>query len=104
MLSNKEVAAAIKAAKKSRLPICSMMTFDTASRSMMAITPADFTIFAVAQGADLIGARCGIGLESCCGTSPAHFAVKVSVLSDVAKRPFDPAAMTVALGTALRGD
>ena len=61
MSSNEEVAAAIEAAKTTGLPICSTMTFDTASRSMMGVTPADFASFAAGQGADFIGANCGIG-------------------------------------------
>ena len=61
MSSIEEVAAAIEAAKKTGLPICSTMTFDTASRSMMGVTPEDFASFAVAEGADFIGANCGIG-------------------------------------------
>ena len=61
MSSNEEVAAAIEAAKTTGLPICSTMTFDTASRSMMGVTPANFASFAAAEGADFIGANCGIG-------------------------------------------
>jgi 5-methyltetrahydrofolate--homocysteine methyltransferase len=37
------------------------MTFDTASRSMMGVMPADFADFATAAGASFIGANCGIG-------------------------------------------
>jgi len=162
MSSNEEVAAAIEAAKTTGLPICSTMTFDTASRSMMGVTPADFASFAAAQGADFIGANCGIGpaellhsvqgiltkandipvvakgncgipayvdgaihyhgtpelmaeyalfardagakiIGGCCGTSPAHVAAMVAALNGTAKRPFDPAAMTAALGTAWDG-
>ena len=162
MSSKEEVAAAIEGAKITGLPICSTMTFDTASRSMMGVTPADFASFAVAQGADFIGANCGIGpaellhsvqgiltqandipvvakgncgipayadgaihyhgtpelmaeyavfardagakiIGGCCGTSPAHVAAMVSALNGTAKRPFDPAAMTAALGTAWDG-
>ena len=61
MSSIEEIAAAIEGAKTTGLPICSTMTFDTASRSMMGVTPADFASFATAQGADFIGANCGIG-------------------------------------------
>ena len=162
MSSNEEVSAAIEAAKTTGLPICATMTFDTASRSMMGVTPAEFASFAVAQGADFIGANCGIGpaellhsvqgiltqaneipviakgncgipayvdgtihyhgtpelmaeyalfardagakiIGGCCGTSPAHVAAMVSALNGIAKQPFDPAAMTAALGTAWDG-
>ena len=61
MSSNEEVAAAIEAAKPTGLPICATMTFDTASRSMMGVMPADFADFAIASGANFIGANCGIG-------------------------------------------
>jgi 5-methyltetrahydrofolate--homocysteine methyltransferase len=162
MSSNEEVSAAIEAAKTTGLPICSTMTFDTASRSMMGVTPADFAGFAAEQGADFIGANCGIGpaellhsvqgiltqandipivakgncgipayidgaihyhgtpelmaeyalfardagakiIGGCCGATPTHVAAMVAALSGTAKRPFDPAAMTAALGTAWNG-
>ena len=61
MSSNEEVAAAIEAAKATGLPICATMTFDTASRSMMGVMPADFADFARGLGANFIGANCGIG-------------------------------------------
>ena len=61
MSSNDEVAAAIEAAKTTGLPICATMTFDTASRSMMGVLPADFANFATTSGASFIGANCGIG-------------------------------------------
>ena len=61
MSSQEEVAAAIEAAKTTGLPVCSTMTFDTAKRSMMGIKPHDFASFAIAQGADFVGANCGIG-------------------------------------------
>ena len=162
MSSNEEVAAAIEGAKPTGLPICSTMTFDTASRSMMGVTPADFASFAVAQGADFIGANCGIGpaellhsvgviltqandipvvakgncgipaylngtihyhgtpelmaeyalfardvgakiIGGCCGTSPVHVAAMVTALNGTAKRPFNPVAMTDAVGSAWDG-
>ncbi len=61
MSSNEEVAAAIEAVKPTGLLICATMTFDTASRSMMGVMPADFADFATAAGANFIGANCGIG-------------------------------------------
>ena len=61
MSSTEEVASAIEAAKATGLPICATMTFDTASRSMMGVMPADFAEFARGLGADFIGANCGIG-------------------------------------------
>jgi methionine synthase I (cobalamin-dependent) len=71
MSSIEETAAAIQAAKTTGLPICATMTFDTASRSMMGVMPADFAKFASVSGASFIGANCGIGpaelLHSVCG-------------------------------------
>jgi methionine synthase I (cobalamin-dependent) len=61
MSSNEEVAAAIEAAKATGLPICATMTFDTASRSMMGVMPAEFAEFAGGLGANFVGANCGIG-------------------------------------------
>ncbi len=61
MSSTEEVAAAIEAARKTGLPICATMTFDTATRSMMGVSPGDFAKYAVARGANFIGANCGIG-------------------------------------------
>ena len=61
MSSNEEVAAAIEGAKATGLPICATMTFDTASRSMMGIVPAEFAEFARGLGANFVGANCGIG-------------------------------------------
>lgn len=61
MSSNEEAAVAIEAAKTTGLPVCATMTFDTASRSMMGVMPADFAKFASISGADFIGANCGIG-------------------------------------------
>ena len=61
MSSNEEVAAAIEAAKTTGLPICATMTFDTASRSMMGVMPAEFAEFARGLGANFVGANCGIG-------------------------------------------
>ena len=126
---------------------------------MMGVTPSAFASFAAAQGADFIGANCGIGpaellhsvqdilpwvddipvvakgncgipayideeihyhgtpelmaeyalfardagvkiIGGCCGTSPAHVEAVVSALNGTTKRPFDPVAMTTALGSA----
>ena len=48
MSSKEEVAAAIEAAKTTGLPICSNMTFDMASRSIMGVNTVDFASFAAA--------------------------------------------------------
>lgn len=61
MSSTEEVDAAVKAAKTTGLPVAVTMTFDTASRTMMGITPQQFAEQAVALGVDALGANCGIG-------------------------------------------
>ena len=61
MSSLEEVAAAAEAARKTGLPVCATLTFDTARRSMMGVTPADYAAFATEIGLDLAGANCGVG-------------------------------------------
>ena len=56
-----EVAAAAEAGKKTGLPVCATMTFDTAKRSMMGVTPADFAREAEQLGLSLMGSNCGVG-------------------------------------------
>ena len=73
MSSNEEVAVAIEAAKTTGLLICATMTFDTASRSTMGVTPAAFAEFAQGLGANFIGANRGIG--------PAHVTAMVATLN-----------------------
>ena len=61
MSSLEEVAAAAEAARATGLPVCATLTFDTARRSMMGVTPADYAAFATEVGLDLAGANCGVG-------------------------------------------
>ena len=61
MSSLEEVKAAIDAAAATGLEVAVCMTFDTAARSMMGITPADFARRSAEFGAACIGANCGIG-------------------------------------------
>ena len=56
---------------------------------------AEYALFARDAGAKIIG--------GCCGTSPTHVAAMVAALNRTPTRPFDPAAMTAALGTAWDG-
>ena len=76
MSSQEEMAAALAAARATGVPVAGAMTFDTAARSMMGVTPADFATHAITQGADFIGANCGIGpaelLHSVSGMMAAH--------------------------------
>jgi methionine synthase I (cobalamin-dependent) len=55
------VAAATEAGRATGLPVCATLTFDTARRSMMGVTPADFAQFAMEIGLDMAGANCGVG-------------------------------------------
>ena len=159
MSSTEEVAAAVEAAKKTGLPVAATLTFDTARRSMMGVTPTEYASFAQGIGLDLIGSNCGIGpaelmdsttellnansglpiiakgncgipqyvdgeihfhgspelmaqyalhardagatvIGGCCGTTPEHLAAMVEALNSTPARPFDPLAMTQALGKA----
>lgn len=61
MSANEEVAAAAEAAKSTGLPVVGCLTFDTARRSMMGVTPSEFAAFAVEIGLDAVGSNCGIG-------------------------------------------
>ena len=61
MSSLEEVAAAAEAARVTGLPVCATLTFDTARRSMMGVTPADYAQFAAEIGLDMAGANCGVG-------------------------------------------
>ena len=61
MSSLEEVEAAANAARATGLPVFATMTFDTAGRSMMGITPEDYASYARKLGVDGFGANCGIG-------------------------------------------
>lgn len=61
MSSLEEVEAAVKGARRTNLPVAATMTFDTAGRTMMGVTPAAYTEFATSLGLDAFGANCGIG-------------------------------------------
>ena len=61
MSSLEEVEAAVKGARRTNLPVAATMTFDTAGRTMMGVTPADYIEFATSLGLDAFGANCGIG-------------------------------------------
>jgi 5-methyltetrahydrofolate--homocysteine methyltransferase len=78
MSSNEEVAAAIEAAKATGLPICATMTFDTGSRSMMGVMPADFAEFVRGLGPILLELIAALVQLSCCirfAVSSPHQAV-----------------------------
>ena len=62
MYDNREIAAAVEACQSTGLPVCATMTFDTAKKSMMGVTPSEYMKFAEGIGVYAAGANCGIGL------------------------------------------
>ena len=61
MSSLEEVQAAIDAAAATGLPVAACMTFDTAAKTMMGVSPAEFATLSAGFGAGYVGANCGIG-------------------------------------------
>ena len=61
MSSLEEVEAAVKGAQRTNLSIAAKMTFDTAGRTMMGVTPAAYAEFATSLGLDALRANCGVG-------------------------------------------
>ena len=59
--SLEEVDAALQAALNTGLDVVATMTFDTAGKSMMGITPEAYAAHVQGQGASALGANCGIG-------------------------------------------
>jgi 5-methyltetrahydrofolate--homocysteine methyltransferase len=61
--SQEELRAAVEGAAKAALPIVTTMSFDTAGRTMMGITPQGFGAFAATlePQPEAIGANCGVG-------------------------------------------
>ena len=64
MTDLEEALLALRAAKATGLPVAVSMVFDCGGRSMMGVAPQDFGKQAVQEGADIIGANCGQGLEA----------------------------------------
>ena len=61
MYDLEELEAAVDATKDFGLPICATMSFDTAGKTMMGITPANFAKRAQELGLVGFGANCGVG-------------------------------------------
>ncbi len=63
MSSAEEVAAAVQGAARTGLPVVATMTFDTAGRTMMGVTPADARrqLGALTPAPVAVGANCGLG-------------------------------------------
>lgn len=73
-----EIYIALKAAKRTGLPIVASMLFDSGryhDRTMMGNTPEQTAKVLTEEGADVIGANCGQGIE---GYIPICFRLKVS--------------------------
>lgn len=62
MSSLEEATIAVKAALKTGLPVINTMTFDTAGKTMMGLSPEDFaTKHPLINELSVIGANCGVG-------------------------------------------
>ena len=59
--SMEEVDAAFDAAASTGLPVGATMTFDTAGKSMMGVTPQSYATHVHNKGAVAFGANCGVG-------------------------------------------
>ena len=56
-----ELEAAAEAAREFDIPVCATMSFDSAGRTMMGLTPRAFASLAVDFNLDGFGANCGVG-------------------------------------------
>ena len=61
MYSMEELEAALDAVKDIDLPVCATMSFDTAGKTMMGISPADLALRAKNLNLSGFGANCGVG-------------------------------------------
>jgi len=61
MYAIEELEAAVDAIKEFNLPICATMSFDTAGKTMMGITPANLAKRSKELGLVGFGANCGVG-------------------------------------------
>jgi methionine synthase I (cobalamin-dependent) len=70
MSSKEEVAAALKGAATTGLPIVTTMSFDTNGKTMMGISPADFVAFVNSLDPKPVayGANCGVGASDLVAT------------------------------------
>jgi 5-methyltetrahydrofolate--homocysteine methyltransferase len=70
MSSKEEVAAAVKGAATTGLPIVTTMSFDTNGKTMMGISPADFVAFVHSLDPKPVayGANCGVGASDLVAT------------------------------------
>ena len=68
MYAMEELEAALEAVKEFGLPVCATMSFDTAGKTMMGITPANLAMKAKDFGLSGFGANCGIGASDLLAT------------------------------------
>ena len=68
MYAMEELEAALEAVKEFGLPVCATMSFDTAGKTMMGITPANLAMKAKDLGLLGFGANCGIGASDLLAT------------------------------------
>jgi len=68
MYSMEELEAALDAVKDLDLPVCATMSFDTAGKTMMGISPADLALRAKNLNLAGFGANCGVGASDLLAT------------------------------------
>ena len=68
MYSMEELEAALDAVKDFGLPVCATMSFDTAGKTMMGITPSNLALRAKDLNLTGFGANCGIGASDLLAT------------------------------------
>ncbi len=61
MYSIEELEAAIEAVKEFDIPVCATMSFDTAGKTMMGVTPAELAKRSQGFGLFGVGGNCGVG-------------------------------------------
>jgi len=68
MYSMEELEAALDAVKDFGLPVCATMSFDTAGKTMMGVTPSNLALRAKDLNLTGFGANCGIGASDLLAT------------------------------------
>lgn len=79
MSDKQEIAAAVEAGHQTGLPVCATMTFDTAKKSMMGVSPSDYIQFCQELGVYAAGANCGIGLPELMHSALEMLSTNVSI-------------------------
>jgi 5-methyltetrahydrofolate--homocysteine methyltransferase len=68
MYSMEELEAALDAVKDFGLPVCATMSFDTAGKTMMGVTPSNLALRAKDLNLTGFGANCGVGASDLLAT------------------------------------